>query len=174
MKLKNGLELQITPAQKEDSPKLLEYLNIVGGESHNLSFGKDGIKISVEDEAKFIESMENSNISKMFVAKIDGEIVGVSNINSSPKARLKHNGEIGVSVKKAYWSLGIAGFMMENLINFAKANNTTEVIHLSVISDNEKAIALYEKFGFGKIGLYKKYTKINDIYYDAILMNKYL
>lgn len=174
MKLKNGLELTIVPAKKEDAQKLLEYLNVVGGESHNLTFGAGGLKIRAEDEAKFIESMENSNMSKMFVAKIDGEIVGVSNIDSSPKVRLKHNAEIGVSVKKAYWHLGIASLMMKNLIGFAKANGTTKIIHLGVISDNERAIALYERFGFEKIGLYKNFLKVEDVYYDQILMNKYL
>jgi len=43
-----------------------------------------------------------------------------------------------------------------------------------VKSDNKRAIALYKKMGFQEIGVYPKYTKINGIYFDDILMNLYL
>ena len=49
-----------------------------------------------------------------------------------------------------------------------------EIIELEVITTNENAIKLYEKFGFETIGIYENYFKIDDEYYDAQLMNLYL
>ena len=39
MKLKNGKFIEIRKAKKEDAAELLDYLNLVGGESDNLTFG---------------------------------------------------------------------------------------------------------------------------------------
>ena len=48
---------------------LLEYLKQVGGETNNLTFGSEGLPFSVEAEAEFISSIENSCDDIMFLAK---------------------------------------------------------------------------------------------------------
>ena len=63
---------------------------------------------------------------------------------------------------------------MKELIEFAKMNGRTEIIHLGVKADNVNAIKLYKNMGFEEIGVYKKFFKINGLYYDEILMNLYL
>lgn len=49
-----------------------------------------------------------------------------------------------------------------------------EVISLEVRSDNERAKALYRKFGFSCIGVFEKFVKIGDACFSADLMNLYL
>lgn len=44
--------------------------------------------------------MNSSNNSIYLVADDEGEIVGCLNLNSFSKERLKHNAELGISVKK--------------------------------------------------------------------------
>ena len=55
------------------------------------------------------------------------------------------------------------------MINFAK-DTGIEILYLEVRCDNHRAVSLYEKFGFEKIGTYKNFFKIGDEYYDAYLM----
>ena len=43
-----GTEFVITEAAPKDAGELLEYLKIVGSETDNLSFGAQGLPISVE------------------------------------------------------------------------------------------------------------------------------
>lgn len=50
---------------------------------------------------------------------------------------------------------------MEWIIDFVKNTIGTEIISLEVRSDNERAIALYKKFGFKKIGTFDGFMKIN-------------
>ena len=45
-----------------------------------------------------------------------------------------------------------------------------ERLFLDVRADNERAIALYRKFGFQEIGTYNDYFNINGSFYDAKLM----
>ncbi len=47
----------------------------------------------------------------------------------------------------------------------------TEILSLEVRSDNVRAIRLYEKYGFQKIGQFKGFFKINGEYVDFDLMN---
>ena len=68
--------IRIEKAIPSDAAKLLKYLKQVGGETDNLTFGPEGIPFSVEAEAEFISSMENSIDNVMLLAKCDDEIVG--------------------------------------------------------------------------------------------------
>ena len=44
--LNNGKKLYIRQAKPEDAKKMIDYLNLVGGESNNLTFGKDEFLLS--------------------------------------------------------------------------------------------------------------------------------
>lgn len=55
-----------------------------------------------------------------------------------------------------------------------KSTDAAEIISLEVRSDNERAIKLYKKFGFEKIGIYKGFFKIDEEYIDFELMNLYM
>jgi RimJ/RimL family protein N-acetyltransferase len=84
---------------------LLEYLKIIGGESDNLTFGPEGHPNTVEQEEAFIESLTSSETHLMVVADYDGEIIGDASLSGSPRERLRHSLELGISVKKAYWRM---------------------------------------------------------------------
>ena len=62
---------------------------------------------------------------------------------------------------------------MERLIAFAREIGA-EVVSLEVRSDNDRAIALYRKFGFETFGTYRKFFKFEDTYFDVDYMNLYL
>ena len=62
---------------------------------------------------------------------------------------------------------------MEELIKFAKENPTIKNVSLGVKATNEKAIKLYEKFGFEKVGVHKDYFNINGEYTDSLIMGLY-
>lgn len=174
MKLKNGLDLHIDKAKRLDAPKLIEYLNIVGGESDNLLFGENGFHMSIEAEGNFIDSLSNSKTSALFVGKIEDEIVCVGSIMAPQKIRISHQADLAISVKKKHWNIGIGSLLMKFIIDFAKENGQTEILHLGVRSDNVNALNLYKKMGFIEIGKYEKFFKINGEYFDEILMNLYL
>lgn len=174
MRLKNNTELEITKATEADAEALIVYLNQVGGESDNLLFGENEFPTDVELEREVIRTLNTSRCSALFVAKLDGKIVGASSIKSPVRKRIAHQAEIGLSVKKEYWNLGIGTALLETMIEFAKQTAQIEIIHLGVRAGNEKAIRLYQKMGFEMIGRYRNFFKINNVYSDEILMNLYL
>lgn len=106
------------------------------------------------------QELENGK-SKYFVAKINNEIIGFAGI-------LPIFDEINIMnivVKKNKRGLGIGSLLLKKIIDFSKNYN---LITLEVNENNIPAIKLYEKYGFYKVGLRKKYYNNKD---NAIIMN---
>jgi len=172
--LKNGNQLILRKPMIEDAEKIVEYLNIVGGESDNLLFGKDEFHLTIEQEKEYIINLSNNPNALMVLGIVEDNIVSIAQINSSNRKRIAHNSEIAISVRKDYWGNGIGSAMMEELIRFAKEYGTIRNISLGVKASNKNAIILYEKFGFQKIGLHKNYFNVNGSFDDEILMDLYI
>ena len=159
----------IERARAEDAAALLEYLKIVGGETENLSFGAEGVPISLETEQDYLRAQYKSPDNVQYLAKVDGEIIGTASLNRQPR-RMSHRGVFGISLKKAWWGCGAAAALMEAILAFAKENGF-EQLNLEVRSSNVRAIHLYEKYGFRKLCTFPHFFKINGKYVDFDLMN---
>ena len=101
--------------------------------------------------------------STYIIATLDDKIVGFAGF-------LKICDEVNImnivtKVDKRH--LGIGSKLMQALIDEAKKQNLTSIT-LEVNDKNFQAIKLYEKFGFKRIGLRKKYYNNTD---DAIIMS---
>ena len=67
------------------------------------------------------------------------------------KDKLRHRAEFGISLLKEYWGLGLGRALTEACIQCAREAGYAQ-LELSVVADNERAIALYEKEGFVEYG----------------------
>ena len=164
----------IEKAKAEDAEAILDFTKVCGSETDNLSYGKSGIPVSVENEASYLKSIENSETAMFIVARDGKEIVGTGSYSSFPKKRMAHRGEFGISVRKSYWNQGIGTMLMEYILDFARNVAKSEIVSLEVRSDNEAAIHLYRKFGFEKIGTFKGYFKIGVELIDFDIMELFL
>ena len=101
--------------------------------------------------------------STYIIAKLDDEIVGFAGfLKICDEANIMN---IVTKVEKRH--LGIGSKLMQAFIDEAKKQNLTSIT-LEVNDKNFQAIKLYEKFGFKRIGLRKKYYNNTD---DAIIMS---
>lgn len=170
-KLKNGFAFTVREAEREDAYEILMYLKKVGAESNFLTFGAEGAGIDVKKEEDIIKRYKIAPNSVMLVGTVGRKLASVASLTSGEKSRLAHNSEIGISVLKEFWGLGVGTIMMTELIDFAKSTGFLKVIHLSVMSENERAIALYKKLGFEETGYHKSFSKIENKFMDAVLMD---
>jgi RimJ/RimL family protein N-acetyltransferase len=172
--LKDGKKLILRKPLIEDAENIVNYLNLVGGESNNLLFGKDEFRFNVEQEKEFIKNINNDMNSIMILGLINNIIVSVALISGNNRKRIAHNSELAISVKKDFWNAGIGRAVMNELIHFVKEHDTIKIISLGVKASNLKAINMYEKCGFIKVGIHKNYFNINGEFDDEILMDMYL
>ncbi len=113
----------------------------------------------------FKSELENEN-SKYVVAKNNDEIVGFAGIWISIDEAHVTN----IVTKKDLRKNGIGSILLEELINLSKTLNLVSIT-LEVNENNLDAIKLYEKFGFEKLGIRKKYYNNTD---NALIMTKKL
>ncbi|MCI1945948.1 GNAT family N-acetyltransferase [Clostridium luticellarii] len=166
----NGKRVIIRKANKSDARALIEYLNVIAGESDFLTFGTGQIDISTEQEETFIENSLRKENALFIVAEINGKVVGNLNFSGGLTQRTAHIGELGVSILKEYWGNGIGRELIEYLISWSRNSKIIRKINLRVRTDNKRAINLYKKLGFSKEGIVKRDFLINEKFYDSLTM----
>ena len=160
-------------AEIDDAEEMISYLNIVGGESDHLMHGPNGFKVPVEAVKRRIQALHDADNSVILIALAGEKIIARAELNGYPGARLHHNAKFSISVRKDYWNMKIGTRLMKKIIECAKKMNLHN-IELEVVADNKAAIALYHKMGFSDVGVYKNYWFANNVYCDAIIMQKCL
>lgn len=169
IKAKNQ-KIIIRKANRSDAKALIEYLNVIGGESDFLTFGKDEFERSIYEEEVFIENALKKENALFIIAEVNGKVVGNLNFSGGARERTAHVGEFGVSVLKEYWGNGIGEELIKYLIAWSKDSGIIRKINLRVRTDNTPAIKLYKKFGFLEEGKRKRDFLINGKFYDSLLM----
>ncbi len=159
------MEIVYTKPTPSDAAALIEYMNTVGGQSDNLSFGGGEFKMPVEAEEKYINNVLSSPRVLYLLAKYEDKIIGEIGISPLPR-RMSHVGELSITVLKKYWGQGIGTELMRRAIAFAR-ENCYDVIKLEVRSDNERAINLYRRLGFEKTGDLPRLFKVNGEHFDV-------
>lgn len=161
-------------AEPSDSGKFLEYSKRVGGESDNLTFGSEGLPFSISQEAEQIRRYKGNPYSLMRLAFDEGELIGTGVVSIiSERERFIHRRELAVSVRKDYWGKGVGTELLKRITEFCKTSGA-KTVELEVRSDNERAIALYKKFGFKKVGTNEKFFRFGDEFFPADYMHLYL
>lgn len=148
----------IREAEPQDAAALLEFLNIVGVETDNLTFGSEGFPFTEEQEREYIIRMHEDPHSVALLAFDGSRIIGDAAISGLSR-RMSHRGDFAISVLREYWGSGIGSALLERAIGYARANGI-EILSLEVRCDNERAIHLYEKYGFRIIGTFPAFFKI--------------
>jgi RimJ/RimL family protein N-acetyltransferase len=170
IQLKNGLACVLRQAEEKDADVILQYVNCVCGETDFLAFGEGDIDWTVEKERAFIRDHQNCDNKVLVVAEVQGNINGIIGFTGDERKRLRHTGEFGMVVTQKYWSIGIGSALVECMIEWAKASGVVRKIHLRVRVDNQRALRLYERFGFVREGLVTRQFNVADKFYDAYFM----
>ncbi|MCF0134687.1 MAG: GNAT family N-acetyltransferase [Blautia sp.] len=150
---------------------MIDYLNIVGGESDNLLHGGEGFHVPAEAVRRRLDAFARSGNSIVMIAVSDDEIVARAEIEGYGAERIRHNGKLSVSVRKQFWNRKIGTRLLETILERADEMGLKN-ISLEVVADNVPAIALYHKLGFTDMGIYRNFWYVNGVYKDAIMMRK--
>ena len=104
------------------------------------------------------------------VAVIDGKAIGMAGLHPADNVRRAHTASIGMAVHDAYAGRGAGSALMAALINQADRWLNLKRLELNVYADNARAIALYERFGFEREGVFRNYAWRDGAYVDSLAM----
>ena len=128
-------------------------------------------KITIEKEQQQLRSIKESKNQEMFVAEIEGSIVGFIMGRGGSANRNRHSLYIVVGVFQAYWGCGIGKQLMRTLESWALENGFHR-LELTVMSHNERAVVLYVKCGFEPEGVKRDSLLVNGKYVNEFYMSK--
>ncbi len=149
--LKNGKEVLFRSPRTYDAEEMLEYLEKIALETDFLVRSPGEETKTLEKERKHIERLNNAPTALMILAEADGKIVGSCTLNVGNSKKTHHRGTLGITILREFWSLGIGTHMIEEIAAYAKKIGVTQ-LELQVMDSNKRAISLYERLGFEKIG----------------------
>lgn len=169
--LKNGENALIRSPKQNDAEQLLYHIIKTSDETDFMSRYGEEITFTVEQEEAFIKNIQESSKDMMICVEIDGKVIANAGFGPvSSFLRNKHRATFGICVQKEYWNMGIGSILMPPIIEAAKKMGY-ELLELEVIAGNERAIHLYEKYGFQTYGKRMHAFKYKDgTYADEYLM----
>ena len=121
-------------------------------ETDNLLSYPDECSLTPEKMREFLVGLATDERSTEILAFIDGALVGSAGFEPvGEEEKVRRRAKFGISVRKAYWRLGIGRALMEACVDCAKRAGYGQ-LELEVLSENQPAIALYRSVGFVEFG----------------------
>jgi RimJ/RimL family protein N-acetyltransferase len=169
VKLKDGTLLSIDHAEPNDAKEIVEYLKVIGRETPFLTFGADGIPLTVEEESEYLRSMLDPKVGLYLKGVVSGKIISNLHCQRRNRPKLTHICELGVAVVSQYWGIGICHALLKTAFEWGK-NVGIRKFNLQVHEENERAIRLYESLGFQREGSRSRAFCIDGRFYSEIFM----
>lgn len=171
----NGHEILLRNAKNEDAQMMMDYLRTVCGETRFLMREADEVRLTAEQEISFIEGHNKAARDLLILAFVDGEYAGNCSYEAESASRRNvHRAGMGIALFQKYTGMGLGRILMDRMIKYAKESGF-EQLELTVVSDNVRAIRLYESFGFQECGRMPDSNKYDDgTYSDDVFMIKKL
>ena len=164
-----SVAIQFRQVEMTDAENLIHYQQQVAQQTPFLTEESDEIQSNPDRMRAQIQAYQNSYNSLMLVAVAEDEIIAYASLAGRQSKREYHLAELGITVLEAYWGYGIGNMLMDMLIEFAQAS-PLRILTLEVVSHNDRAIALYQKFNFKKIATLKQRLQVNAQFLDTELM----
>jgi len=163
IRLKNGETVVLKSPAPGDGAKMLRYIKTACSETEYLArYPEEWDGVSVENEEQWIKNGRESGSTVLISCYADGEVVGNCEIRFHTGMKDSHRATVAIAILKKFWGLGIGSAMFEELIAAATSHGGTEIVELEFMEGNDRARALYEKFGFRIVGERPNAFKLKD------------
>ncbi len=134
--LKNGMECRLRNGTESDGQAVLEIFNLTHGETDYLLSYPDENSFDAVQESRFLKEKTESANEIEIVAVVDNAVVGVAGIEAAgAKYKVRHRAELGISVAKKFWGLGIGQALTAACIECARAAGYGE-LELNAVAEN--------------------------------------
>ncbi len=174
VKLKDGTSVLFRPELSTDLKMLWEMFSTLSDDSLRFlpkPFPRDRIE-------SWIENLNyDRTLPILAIVKEDSQerIVANATIAFSQTEAFKHKAELGITVHDDYQDRGLGTALTKHMIEIARSKGLKK-ISLTVVTENSRAIRVYEKCGFRIEGRLEKdhYNYITGEYGDDYIMALFL
>ncbi len=163
----------IREIRMEDAKNLLILIKEVESTSAFMLMEPGEREMTLEQQQKRIETIDNQKNSTIFVAEEDGKLIGCLFVMGGSVKRTKHSAYLVIGILQEFRGKGIGTILFNHATNWATKHNISR-LELTVVTENESGVALYKKSGFDIEGTKRNSLMINDKAYEEYYMAKLL
>ncbi|WP_243292152.1 GNAT family N-acetyltransferase [Bacillus sp. FJAT-47783] len=158
----------IREIKAEDAENFINLIKQVESEAKFLLMEAGERKTTPEQQRIQIERLAQQSNSTILIAEQDeGKLVGYLIANGGKVKRTKHSVYLVIGILEEYRGQGIGTALFQRLEEWAINHHITR-LELTVVTQNDAALALYKKSGFEIEG-----TKRNSLMIDGRPYNEY-
>ena len=159
--------IEVRRAEPTDAAALVALASAVSAEPEGWMIW--GEWRGVGDERRYLRAVRRHPDAAVFVAELDGKLVGRLSLARDQNPASHHVADLGLMVDAGYRRRGVGRALLGAAVEWAPEHGVAK-LELHVFPWNEAAIALYERFGFKQEGYRRAHYLRGDEYVDAILM----
>lgn len=164
--------IKIRKAKIHDAEQIVKVIQNAEDSGYML-FNPGERQISAELFAKFIDVLNANEKSGVFIACEEDQVLAYLIVQNENPQRVSHRAYIVAGVHSDSRGKGVGKALFSHVITWAKSVDLHR-LELTVIAENESAVALYQKMGFEIEGVKRDSLFINDGYVDEYYMAKLL
>jgi ribosomal protein S18 acetylase RimI-like enzyme len=128
-----------------------------------------------EEEKDLAREIWEVRTSRILFALVDNIPIGLIRYDFETHCKTVHIANIySLYVVKEYPNQGVANQLITSVLEKIQENKAIRKVKLTVNPVQEYAVRLYQRHGFNVVGTYNDEIRIDDRYYDELIMEKYL
>ena len=139
--------------------------------SEGLSNDPGAFRVSVADDDLLSPEAWKQRLTNGFVVSVEaeGRVLGIGGFAQMPGTKADHKGLIwGMYVRPEGRGKGVADAVMTALLDHART--VVRQVQLTVVADNARAVAFYERHGFTRYGVEPDAIAMEGRFADEALM----
>jgi phosphinothricin acetyltransferase len=157
----------VRPARADDAQAICTIYN--EGIEDRLATLETRLRTSDEQRAWIAARDERHPV---VVAERDGRLVGWGSLNAfNPRAAYDHVADFSIYVARSARGTGVGRRLLEELIECARDIGYHKMV-LAAFDWNTAGIALYERAGFRRVGVYREQGLLDGRWVDTVIMEK--
>ena len=164
----DGRSLRLRQAVEDDALGFIQAMDVIAREG--LYFLRSRFEMDEQRQRALIAGVrDRGDLILLAVDDVgEGRVAGWVSIFRARAEFMQHTAELGMGVVPGYRGIGLGTVLVDRSLRWA-AGQKIEKVKLCVRAGNERARALYEKFGFVKEGRRVRDIKDQHGHYDDIV-----
>jgi L-amino acid N-acyltransferase YncA len=110
----------------------------------------------------------------VLLATAAGQVVGWGSLNRfNPRPAYDHVADLSVYVERSWRGRGVGRRLLEALVEAARQLGYHKMV-LAAFPTNAAGMALYERLGFTRVGIYREQGRLDGQWVDVVIMERLL
>ncbi|MEZ4521130.1 MAG: GNAT family N-acetyltransferase [Thermomicrobiales bacterium] len=135
----------------------------------SLEVTRDSMRLPYETDEERSEQIANSDTIRTVAAELDGEVVGFGRLHLFERRRA-HAARIELVIDPNFSKAGVGAELLNSLIELGEHWYGIRRFEARVFTEDDRAIQLYERAGFGIEATHRQHAMRDGEYADAFTM----